>query len=290
MTHDTTTLPKLLSTLRRLTPRDRALLNLLDDHQILTTSQVADLLFGSVGAARRRLRTLEQLDLLTRHATARANGSRSELICSLGPVGEQLRPQAVMSLDDPSEPAPARHVERVARLAASPRLPGVLAANGFFAALTKASRVMPDAELLRWWSPRRTAAFWNDTDVRPDGHGLWRVGSRTVGFFLHYDAGEASAREVLDQLDAYRKLAGAGGPRYSVLLWVPDQQRARLLLAAIGDGEDIPVAVGVQGEDPAGTMWRLASERSGSYALHELPSHPGRRSPGTPSCRATHGW
>ncbi|MEV6523151.1 replication-relaxation family protein [Longispora sp. NPDC051575] len=289
MTHDTTTLPKLLSTLRRLTPRDRALLNLLDDHQVLTTSQVADLLFGSLGAARRRLRTLEQLDLLTRYATARANGSRTELICSLGPVGEQLRPQAVMSLDDPPTPAPARRVERVARLAASPRLPGVLAANGFFAALTKASHAMPDAELLRWWSPRRTAAFFNDTDVRPDGHGLWRVGARTVGFFLQYDTGEASPREVLDRLDAYRRLACAG-PRYSVLLWVPDQRRARLLLAAIGYGEDIPVAVGVQGEGPAGSVWRLASERSGPYALHELPSHPGRRSRGTPSCRATHGW
>ena len=44
--------------LTRLTPRDRFLLNLLDQHKTFTTDQLVDLTFGSAGRARNRLNTV----------------------------------------------------------------------------------------------------------------------------------------------------------------------------------------------------------------------------------------
>ena len=72
--------------LARLTPRDRLILDLLDQHQTFTTDQLVDLAFGSVGRARNRLNTLYGRDILDRFRHYQRPGSQSWR-WTLGPVG-----------------------------------------------------------------------------------------------------------------------------------------------------------------------------------------------------------
>jgi hypothetical protein len=63
--------PRLLAELGHLGPRDRLLLGLLADHQVLTTGQVHALLFGSLRRAQRRLAALHRAGFLSRSATGK---------------------------------------------------------------------------------------------------------------------------------------------------------------------------------------------------------------------------
>ncbi len=63
--------------LGRLTPRDRLLLDLLDQHRTFTTDQLVDLAFGSVGRARNRLNTLHDRDILDRFRHYQRPGSQA---------------------------------------------------------------------------------------------------------------------------------------------------------------------------------------------------------------------
>lgn len=56
--HPGTSVPDVASELRRLMPRDRWLLDLLDQHQVFTTEQVAALGFDHVHTTRNRLNLL----------------------------------------------------------------------------------------------------------------------------------------------------------------------------------------------------------------------------------------
>jgi hypothetical protein len=80
----------------------------------------------------------------------------------------------------------------------------------------------------------------------------------------------------------YDRLAGRGGPRYPVLLWLPDRRRETRLLATLaGVPTRMPVATAVHGGDPAGPVWALADQPGRRRHLHPLPSHPGPATPPT---------
>ncbi|WP_018352018.1 replication-relaxation family protein [Longispora albida] len=266
---------RLLAALPRLTPRDHRLLDLLADHTVLSTSQIAAITFGSMSAARTRLTTLHRLGMLSRHARGLASGGRSEYLYSLGPAGALLRPHASTGLDGRHERVPARHTDRVALIAASPHLGDALARSQFFADLTASARTSPDTRLTRWWSHRRTAEVFGRFGIRDASYGVWQRGARTTGFFLYLDPGRQPISKVLSPLAGHRWLAEVG-PRHPVLIQTTTAARAKTLLDVIGRYRwaGVEVAVIVAGEHPAERVWRLASERSGPYALHELPSHP----------------
>src|SRR6185436_8458918 len=65
------------SELRRLMPRDRWLLDLLHEHEVFTTEQVAALAFDHVHTARNRLMLLHQRGILARFRDAVRPGSQS---------------------------------------------------------------------------------------------------------------------------------------------------------------------------------------------------------------------
>lgn len=63
--------------LPRLTPRDRLLLDLLEQHKTFTTDQLVHLAFGPFGRARNRLNTLHSRNILDRFRHYQRPGSQA---------------------------------------------------------------------------------------------------------------------------------------------------------------------------------------------------------------------
>jgi hypothetical protein len=236
----------------RLTPRDRHLLDLLAEHQTLTTDQLCTLAFTSVGRARNRLNTLHDRQILDRFRHYQRPGSQSWR-WTLGPVGAAI----LAAAHGQAPPRPSAVREATARLALSPRLDHLLAVNGFFVALTGHARSHPDTRLARWWNETRCRDACGRL-ARPDGHGVWVDGGRTVPFWLEVDQGSEPLRRVAAKLPGY---AALGAHRaHPVLFWLPGTARESNLhahLARTGVPDEVIVATAADnGGGPAGPVWR----------------------------------
>src|SRR5438128_1113638 len=119
--HPGTSVPDVASELRRLMPRDRWLLDLLHQHQVFTTEQVAALGFDNVHTARNRLNLLANRNVLARFRDAVRPGSQSWR-WALGWIGAAY----VAYRDGGPVPRPGTVADRVNRLGASPRLAHLL--------------------------------------------------------------------------------------------------------------------------------------------------------------------
>lgn len=135
--------------MRRLTSRDRWLLDLLDEHQVLSTEQIAALAFGTAVAARMRLARLHERGVLARFRDCVQPGSQAWRWC-LGPLGAAY----IAARDGQPAPRPSAIAARVARLAANPQLGHLLGVNQFFVDLAAHGRSHPEAELSVWWAAR----------------------------------------------------------------------------------------------------------------------------------------
>jgi hypothetical protein len=270
-----------LADVRRLSTRDRLILSWLAEHYVLSTEHLAAALFPSRRAAQERLTVLYRIGAVSRFAFPRTETDTGSYRYTLGPLGAQLYPTAYTDPDHPTARPPKTHVERRARIMRSPRLGHLLGVNQFFTDLYAHARHTNDgAKLLRWWSEQHaTAAFTSATSqIHPDGHGHWRTGHAEVGFFLEHDNATEDLTRVVRKLAQYEKLAGDGGPRYPVLLWIPDRRReANLLRLLTGVPTVVPVATAVHSRDPAGPVWALPGDPGPRLHLHELPSDPGPR-------------
>ncbi|WP_433615320.1 replication-relaxation family protein [Dactylosporangium sp. CA-139114] len=260
--------------LARVTPRDRLLLDLLDQHQTFTTEHLVTLAFGSVGRARNRLNTLHGRDILDRFRHFHRPGSQSWR-WTLGPVGAAI----VAAARGEAMPRPAAVRDATARLAMSPRLNHLLATNGLFVALTGAARTRPEARLGRWWNEQRCRDATGNL-VRPDGHGVWVVGGRAVPFWLEMDLGTEPLPRVADKLTGYAAL----GPRraYPVVFWLPTAAREanlHAMWARTGIPDGVRVATGADDHaaahgGPAGAVWRCPGDPA-RVSLADLPATTG---------------
>ncbi len=208
-----------LRVLSSLTPRDRFLMDLIAEHQVFTTAQLADIAFVGISTAQRRLVRLYRLDVLDRFRWHVAQGS-IEWRYTLGPVGASL----VAASREKDPPRPSEMRRRTMRLSNSPRLEHLLGCNGVFAALMGHARCCPDAELEDWWSERYCAERYGEI-VRPDAYAAWAEGGRRVEFFFEYDTGSESLGRLVDKLPGYADLADAGGPAIPVLFWLQTSAR-----------------------------------------------------------------
>jgi Replication-relaxation len=267
----------LLALYPRLTPRDRDLLSLLDQHLVLTTAQVHRLYYRAMRTCQIRLRELHQLGLLERFRFARLYGGSEPWHWTLGLAGARFRAGAT------GRPAPTlrAHRDQVVRLTAQARLPHLLTTNEFFVRLAHAARVDRQVRLDRWWSERTaTARFLR---IRPDGHGLWTARGRTVGWFLECDMGTEPLTRVVAKLEAYDRLAGSGGPEYPVLFWLPNADREAHLQQALRQRlPATPIATATHDVDPAGTVW-LPADGWQRVALHDLPTDHGHNTASNPN-------
>jgi hypothetical protein len=257
--------------LARLTPRDRLILDLLDQHKTFTTDQLVDLVFGSTGRARNRLNTLHDRDILDRFRHYQRPGSQAWR-WTLGPVGAAL----IAAGNGAALPRPAAVRDATARLAMSPTLTHLVTVNGFFVALSAHARTNPGARLSAWWNEARCRDACGNL-VRPDGHGVWIDGARPVPFWVETDLGTEPLRRVAGKLTGYAALP----PRraYPVLFWLPTAAResnlyAHLTRAGVPDGVTVATAAadhatGAGG--PAGPVWRLVGH-AGRLRLAELPA------------------
>ena len=256
--------------LARLTPRDRLILDLLDQHQTLTTDQLVDVAFGSVGRARNRLNTLYGRDILDRFRHYQRPGSQAWR-WTLGPVGAAI----VAAGNGAPLPRPAAVRDGTARLAMSPTLAHLVTVNGFFVALTAHTHTHPGTRLARWWNEARCREACGNL-VRPDGHGVWAAAGRVAPFWLEADLGTEPLRRVAGKLTGYAALP----PRraYPVLFWLTSTAReanlhAHLSRSGVPDGVTVATATGDHtaraADGPAGAVWRVV-DRSGRVSLAYL--------------------
>ncbi|MFI6066956.1 replication-relaxation family protein [Micromonospora sp. NPDC051227] len=260
----------LLSIYPHITSRDRRLLQLLDDHQVLTTDQIHRMLFLARRTCQIRLGELTALGLLDRFRFARAGGGSHPWHWTLGHQGHRFQAAAHRR----PEPTVRTSRQSVDRLSASPNLTHLLIANEFFVRLTVHSRRHPQAQLDRWWSETITTKQFRT--ITADGHGLWSLADATVGFFLEADTGTEPLGRVVAKLDRYAQLIRRGGPRYPVLFWLSSEQREEHLHQLLrGQRGDVPVATATHDAEPAEAVW-LPVGATGRVRLTELPSDHGQ--------------
>lgn len=251
-----------LSVLGHLTDRDQLLLDVLEEHQVLTTRQLTELAFPSLDVAQRRLLKLTRLDVLDRFRWHVPLGSQPWHY-TLGPIGETLAAAARGA----EAPRAAEHRARITRLAKNPRLAHLLGVNGLFTALAAHARAHPGCSLDAWWSERRAARTCAPF-AHPDGYGTWTDGARTVEFFVEYDTGTEPLTRLVGKLPGYADLATAGGPHLPILIWMRSARREANLRAALADAST-PVTVAsasaehaqASGASPAGPVWLVAVGR-----------------------------
>ena len=267
--------PDPLAVMRCLTKRDRMILSVLGEHQVLTTQQICDLAFPSLDLAQRRLLRLTQLSVVDRFRWRLPAGSEPWHY-TLGMVGAAL--VAAERATEPPRPAELR--KRSLRLATSPRLGHLLGINGFFCALASEARGDPGAALSEWWSERRCSELYGEL-VRPDGYGAWTEGGPSVEFFLELDTGTEPLGQVAAKLAGYADLALAGGPGHRVLIWLPSAAREAHLHAHLAkQPPPRPVATATaelaaaRGCSPAGALWLAPGSRERRRLIGLTPDVP----------------
>jgi alkylated DNA nucleotide flippase Atl1 len=240
----------------RLTARDLELAGLLHEHKVLTTGQIAMLLFGQPSAARRRMLILHQLGVADRFRPWARTGTASWHYV-LGPAGA-----AVLAAARGTTPAGLGYSRsRVLAVAHSLQLTHLSGVNTFFSVLIATARASGgNARLAAWWSEQRCAQQWHGL-ARPDAYGRWQDHGTDIDFFLEYDTGtERPAVRVTAKLDAYTRLATATGITTPVLFWFPTPRREQNIRASLPGRCPVPVAtasgpleLGESG--PAGPVW-----------------------------------
>jgi hypothetical protein len=260
--------PDVASELRRLMPRDRWLLDLLHEHQVLSTGQIAALGFTNIHTARNRLALLHARGIVARFRDAVRPGSQSWR-WTLGLTGTAW----IAARDGQPAPQPAAIRQRINRLAARPSLGHLIGVNGFFTDLAASARHTPGTELRTWWSEQRCRAIGGDL-VRPDGHGIWAASGMAIGFWLEWDTGTEKRHQVAAKLAGYAALHQATGLEHTILFRLHSlaaETSLRQALArhtATGPGGLLIATTSQPG--PAAPVW-LALNAATRVRLDQLP-------------------
>ena len=263
------------SELRRLMPRDRWILELLAEHQVFTTEQIAALGFNHLHTARNRLVLLNRRGILARFRDGVRPGSQ-QWRWTLDLVGEAW----LAARDGRPEPKPVVIRRRINRLAAWPGLAHRLGTNGLFVDLAAHARQTTSARLGVWWSERTCRTVTGEL-VRPDGHGVWTEDGATCSFWLEYDRSTEKAHQVTAKLDGYAALHRATGLQHTVLFWLSSPGREASLRTrlqahpAVTSGAlTVATAGGGDIQHPAGPVWAPLGA-TGRVRLAHLPQHRG---------------
>ncbi|MFE9640470.1 replication-relaxation family protein [Nocardiopsis alba] len=220
-----------------LTDRDHRILSLLSTHRVLTTPQIAQAAFTSNSRAVQRLRALTGLGLVARFRPRRDRGS-APWHYVLDTSGAH-----VLAADEGRDVDRVRvRRDRQLALAHSTHLAHRVGANGFFTALVWAARTNEDMHLREWLNPSdayglvedRHSAPWDGGLPRPDGYGLWREEGRSVAFFLEWDTGTETHRQLTTKIERYVDLCdNALAPLPGVLFVFPTPRRENNVRAVL---------------------------------------------------------
>ncbi|GAA0597230.1 replication-relaxation family protein [Actinomadura livida] len=270
---------KLLELRRRLTDRDRAILELVWEHRVLTTHQIAAIFFTAPNKARDRLLQLFRLDALERFQPWVPVGA-APFHWVLGPVGAQC----LAAHRDTDLAGLGYRRTTVLRISHSKHLAHQVGVNEFFIRLHAHARHVPGARLEKWWPEHRCAQLWGDL-ARPDAYGRWSEPSRegdgpaTIDFFLEHDTGSVTLAKVAAKLNGYEALAEATGINTPVLFWLPSSRREANLRRLLGT-PPVPVATAVHTpttSSPAAPIWLPAGTDGPRHPLVALATTPLRQ-------------
>lgn len=249
----------LVDLLSRLTDRDRAILDLVWEHRVLTTGQLAALFFHSLSAARPRLAVLHRYGALTRFRPQAQQGTHP-YHWALGPAGAHI-----IAAQRGIEVKDLRYrQDKAIAFFLSQRLGHQIGVNDFFVRLHAYARRRRDGTAVaEWWHEHRCARLWGD-HVRPDAFGRWvETGPEgrpvELDFFLEHDTGSYALSRVAAKLEGYLALAESTGIPTPVLFWLPTPAREANLRKALGT-PPVPVATAVHTppssvDGPAGAVW-----------------------------------
>ncbi|RFS85982.1 hypothetical protein D0T12_04920 [Actinomadura spongiicola] len=272
--------PELFLELRaRLTDRDRALLELVWEHRVLTTHQLAAIFFTTPGKARDRLLRLFHLKALERFQPWVPVGA-APYHWVIGPLGAQH----LAAHRDTTLAGLGYRRATVLQISHSRHLAHQVGVNEFFTQLHAHARRTPGAHLDKWWPERRCTQLWGDL-ARPDAYGRWTdttpddKSPTTIDFFLEHDTGSVTLAKVAAKLNGYEALTEATGITTPVLFWLPNARREAHLRTLLGT-PPIPVATAVHTsantttEGPAGPVWLPAGKDGPRRRLTDLKLAP----------------
>ena len=167
-----------------------------------------------------------------------------------------------------------------------------LGVNEFFCALIEAGRNTNGHGLAKWIPERtvRTADGW----IRPDGYGVFVHPGGALDFYLEYDRGTETTRQLANKLAGYigvaRDWTEHGAEHFPcVLVVVPNQRREQIVAAALDTAlarfrrpqrfAGLPFfvaseeALGHHGV--LGRLWALLANNDRRVAITELPAKEG---------------
>ncbi|MFC3998872.1 replication-relaxation family protein [Nocardiopsis sediminis] len=256
----------LLRLARHLTDRDHDILSLLHTHRVLTTSQITQVAFTSHSRTLQRMRTLTALGVVARFCPRLDRGS-APWHYVLDTHGAR-----VVAADQGRDAERARvRRDRQLAVANSAHLAHRVGVNGFFTSLTGSARASEGrAELGEWlnaadaaeWVDARSRQAWGAGLPQPDGYGHWRQGGRSLAFFLEWDTGSETHRQLTAKLERYVAFAGSATvPVPWVLFVFPSGRReanAGSALSRVPGVRQVPVATAClpDAAAPDEAVWR----------------------------------
>lgn len=280
---------------RRLTTRDRWLIRLLYDHDVLTTNQLVALTDRARRVITERLATLHALGIVDAFRPYATVGT-SPFHYTLGPAGV-----AVLAAERvTSARALGWRTDSNARIAHSPWLAHDVGRNDLMVALAADHHRRPENRMTLWAGERVCEALWGD-HIHPDAyihvtHTPTEGGRRrTVACFVEYDTGSMRPERVDSKLAGYANLAASVHPPVATLVLVhaptPAREKAlRHLLGPTAAALDVPVATtnaeAYAADSAAADVWLPIgnrADRAGLFGLREAfpQAGPAPVAPGT---------
>ena len=224
--------PEPRNLVRGLDPRERAILVAIYEHKVLVTEHLKAMFFGSVRRAQDRLRHLARRGLIETwyppqpRGMGKASGhhtlteSGAQVVASLLGIARSELCHVVRDEEDRNQDSYLAHR---------------LGVNEFFCALIEAGR-QNDEHGLAKWVPERTVRT-SDGWIRPDGYGVFLHPNGALDFYLEYDRGTETTRQLANKLAGYigmaRDWTEQGAEHFPcVLIVVPNHRRERAVAAA----------------------------------------------------------
>jgi hypothetical protein len=263
---------KLAALAGRLTDRDRRLCRLLWEHRVFTSHQLTQLAFDHLDTAEDRLRTLTRLQVLDRFRPRRDTGS-APYHYVLGPLGAAvLAAEHTVTVTDVGY----RRATTLA-IAHHPRLPELVAVNGFFCALAGHACHHPNTELSLWLSQRACQARWGRI-VQPHGFGRWRDHDTVLAFFLEHHRHEQPFQHLIAALVGYDTLAQVVPERTTnLLLWLTSPQQEAELHRTVPPRRYLVATTSPRdGTHPTEAIWLPLGDSGRRQRLADLAHHQHR--------------
>jgi hypothetical protein len=274
---------------RGLDPRERAVLVAIYEHKVLLTEHLKAMFFGSLRRAQDRLRNLAQRGLIDTWYPPRPRGmgkaaghhtlteSGAHVVASLLGIARSELRYVIRDEEDREQDSYLAHR---------------LGVNEFFCALIEAGRAN-DGHGLAKWVPERTVKT-GEGWIRPDGYGVFLHPGGALDFYLEYDRGTETTRQLANKLAGYigiaRDWTEQGAAQFPcVLIVVPNRRRERVVAAAFADAlarfkrkdklADLPFfvanedALGQRGV--FGKVWAPLLKLNCRFTITELPAKEG---------------